>query len=471
MSQSEQRPKQDTPAPALSRRRMLAELGGGFGSVALSYLLAQEASAQDAQSFRKRKELPSALSPKEPMFPAKAKSVIFLFMGGGPSHVDTFDYKPMLTTYNGKATKGGRAVMASPFQFLRRGGSGLPIAEIFPQISSVSDELCLIHSVYSQSGEHTRATLEVNTGKILPGFASMGAWATYGLGTVNQNLPAFVVLHDGNPSGGSLNWSNGYLPAAFQGTEFHTQGSPIRNLQPVWKPKITQQRAMLDMLAEVNMEHLETHPGDGDLEARIAAYELAYRMQLQAPQVVNVEAEPKQVKSLYGLDRPETQSFGRKCLLARRLVQNGVRFVQIFHNGWDSHNNIGQEHRRRGTEIDKPIAALIRDLKQSGMLDSTLIVWAGEFGRTPAAQGSGRDHHSAAHTVWMAGGGVRGGVRVGETDELGERIASERHPMRDMHATILQAMGIDNRLLTFLHNGRMQRLTDTGGTVIPGVLA
>lgn len=470
MSPHTKRTEHDSPLPALSRRQALSELGGGFGSLALTYLLAQEAVGQQPQSFRRRKELPSALSPKEPMFPAKAKAVIFLFMGGGPSHVDTFDYKPMLATYNGKATRGGRAVMASPFLFLRRGGSGLPISEIFPEISSVSDELCLIHSIYSQSGEHSRATMEVNTGKILPGGASMGAWTTYGLGTMNQNLPAFVVLHDGQPSGGSLNWNNGYLPAAYQGTEFHTQGSPIRNLQPVWKPKIAQQRAMLDALAEMNMEHLEARPGDGDLEARIAAYELAYRMQMQAPQVVNVEAEPKQVKSAYGLDRPETQSFGRKCLLARRLVQNGVRFVQIFHNGWDSHNNIGQEHRRRGTEIDKPIASLIKDLRQSGMLDSTLIVWAGEFGRTPSAQGSGRDHHSAAHTVWMAGGGVRGGVRVGSTDELGEQIATTRHPMRDLHATILQTLGIDNHLLTFLHNGRQQRLTDTGGSVIPGVL-
>ncbi len=459
------------PATPISRRRLLNEASIGFGSLALNYLLAQEAHAQNAQNFRKRKELPSALSPKPTMFPAKANAVIFLFMHGGPSHVDTFDYKPMLATYNGKTTGNGRAVLASPYQFLRRGGSGLPIAEIFPELATCSDDMCLIHSIYSTTGNHTPACLEMNTGKILPGFASMGSWVTYGLGTQNQNLPAYVVLHDGMPSGGSLNWNNGYLPAVYQGNEFHSQGSPIRNLQPAWKPKVTQQRAILDMLADVNMDHLDSHTGDSDLEARIAAYELAFRMQMQAPKVVNVDLESKEIKNFYGLDRPETQNFGRKCLLARRLVQNGVRFVEIFHGGWDAHNNLGQEHRRRGVEIDKPIAALLKDLKQSGLLDTTLVVWAGEFGRTPAAQGNGRDHHAAAHTVWMAGGGVKGGIKVGQTDELGEQIASAKHPIRDIHATILQALGIDNHLLTFLHNGRLQRLTDTGGSVIPGVLA
>jgi hypothetical protein len=453
-----------------SRRDFLFRAGTGFASLALASLLEAEAEAQQ-RSLRNRKDLPNPLQPKPQMFPAKAKSVIFLFMNGGPSHVDLFDYKPGLLANNGKSVEGGRKVMASPFLFPRMGRSGLPIAEVFPELGKRADDLCLVHSIFSSTGNHTPAVYEMNTGKMNPGFPSVGAWVTYGLGTENQNLPAFVALHDGQPAGGALNWGNGYLPATYQGTVFRAEGVPIPDLKPSWKTSVSSQRATLDFLAEMNLEHSALNPGDSDLEARIAAYELAYRMQMQAPQVVNINQETTETKALYGLDKPETQSFGRKCLLARRLVQNGVRFVQLFHNGWDAHDNIAQNHRRHATEIDRPIAGLLTDLKRMGLLESTLVVWGGEFGRTPAAQNnSGRDHHAAAHTVWLAGGGVQGGVKVGMTDELGIKVAGEKHPIRDLHATILQSLGLNERLLTYLHNGRQQRLTDTGGNVIKGVL-
>ena len=467
--------------PSVSRREFLWQAGAGFGSVALTYLLAQEA---EAQTRGADDVVPSLLAAKPPMFEAKAKSVIFLFMSGGPSHVDTFDPKSALIRRDGQGHNGGR-LMRSPFGILREGQSGIEVSGLYPNVAKHVDEICFVRSMVSESGNHAPAVLQMNTGFLLPGHPSVGSWVTYGLGTVNQNLPAFVVIPDprGGQSGSPSNWTSGFMPAAYQGTVVRSGKAPILDLKPERKGYLNasvlpkQQELNRQLLRELNEEHLRQNPGDSDLEARIASYELAANMQRIAPKAFNIAAESEETKELYGLNDKRTETFGRQCLLAARLRHFGVRFLQVYNGGgggsWDSHDNIATQHGARGQETDRPIAGLLTDLKRRGLLDSTLVVWGGEFGRTPTSQGNGRNHHTAAHTIWMAGGGVRGGTVIGGTDEIGDRPAAENeaYQIRNLHATILYALGLRENQLTYLYNGRYQKLTNTGAKVIPGIFA
>ena len=478
--------------PALSRREFLARAGTGFGSLALSFMLAHEAMADTKVSGKGRY---NPLSPKAPMFPAKAKSVIFLFMYGGPSQVDTFDPKPDLDKYHGKSmsaalqnvgevkTFGGDAhapLMRSPYKFQKYGQSGIEVSDVFPNIAQCVDDICFIRSIYGDSNNHAPALFEMNTGSILQGHPSVGSWVTYGLGTQNQDLPGFVVMtdHRGGPIGGAPNWSSGFMPATYQGTLFRASGTPILDLSPGEGVSAAEQRSSLDLLAKMNEEHLHNNPGDSELEARIGAYELAYRMQAHAPEVVDIAKETAETKTLYGLDDPRTEKFGRKCLMARRMVERGVRFIQIYSGGghgddtWDAHGDIVGNHGKHAGDTDKPIAGLLKDLKRRGLLDSTLVIWGGEFGRLPISQGgSGRDHNPGVQTVWMAGGGVKGGTVVGASDEVGYKAGTDPYHIRDLHATILHAMGLNDMALTYLYNGRFQRLTENGGKVIKAAFA
>ena len=478
--------------PALSRREFLARAGTGFGSLALSFMLAQEALAETKAGGKGHY---NPLAPKAPMFPAKAKSVIFLFMYGGPSQVDTFDPKPDLDKYHGKSmstalqnvgeikTFGGDAhapLMRSPYKFQKYGKSGIEVSDVFPNVAQCVDDICFIRSIYGDSNNHAPALFEMNTGSILQGHPSVGSWVTYGLGTQNQDLPGFVVMtdHRGGPIGGAPNWSSGFMPATYQGTLFRASGTPILDLSPGEGISAAEQRSSLDLLAKMNEEHLHDHPGDSELEARIGAYELAYRMQAHAPEVVDISKESEETKALYGLDNARTEKFGRKCLMARRLVERGVRFIQIYSGGghgddtWDAHGDIVGNHGKHAGDTDKPIAGLLKDLKRRGLLDSTLVVWGGEFGRMPISQGgSGRDHNPGVQTVWMAGGGVKGGAVVGASDEVGYKAGTDPYHIRDLHATILHAMGLNDMALTYLYNGRFQRLTENGGKVIKPVFA
>lgn len=478
---------------ALSRREFLSRAGLGVGSLALTFMLAQEAEAKQKALGR---TLPfNPMAPKPPMFAGKAKSVIFLFMYGGPSHMDTFDPKPDLIKFDGKSMKeaqpnageikaffGGSntAIMRSPFEFKKYGKSGMDVSEIFPHLATCVDDMCFVRSVNGDSNNHAPALFEMNTGSILQGHPSVGSWVTYGLGTENQDLPGYVVMtdHRGGPIGGAPNWSSGYMPATYQGTLFRASGTPILDLSPGKDVSAAQQRADLDLLAQMNGEHLRQHPGDSDLEARIASYELAYRMQAHAPEVVDIAKESANTRALYGIDEERTSEFGRKCLLARRLVERGVRFVQLYSGGghgddtWDAHGDIVWNHRLHAGETDKPIAGLLQDLKRRGLLDSTLVVWAGEFGRLPISQGGkGRDHNPGCQTVWMAGGGIKGGTIIGSSDEVGYKAGDEPHHIRDLHATILHAMGVNDMALTYLFNGRNQRLTENGGNVLKKAFA
>ena len=385
------------------------------------------------------------------MFDTKVKSVIFLFMYGGPSHVDTFDPKDDLDKFHGKTmdtalqnvgevkTFGGDShapLMKSPFTFTKYGKSGLPVSEIFPNVGSCVDDICFVRSLYGDSNNHAPALFEMNTGSILQGHPSMGSWVTYGLGSENQNLPAYVVMtdHRGGPIGGAPNWSSGFMPATYQGTVFRASGSPILDLSPGEGVSRDAQRNSLDLLGKLNGEHSLAHPGDSDLDARIAAYELAYRMQMNAPEVVDISKESADTKKLYGIDNPETEKFGRKCLLARRLVERGVRFIQLYSGGghgddtWDAHGDIVYNHKLHAGSTDLPIAGLLKDLKRRGLLESTLVVWAGEFGRMPISQGGkGRDHNPGVQTIWMAGGGIKGGQAIGSSDEVGYKTGSRSH--------------------------------------------
>ena len=482
---------------ANSRREFLARAGTGFGSLALMSLLSEEAARADANLKSKIQNPKSSnpLAPKPPMFDTKVKSVIFLFMYGGPSHVDTFDPKDELDKFHGKTmdaalrdvgevkTFGGDShapLMKSPFAFTKFGKSGLPVSEIFPNVGSCVDDICFVRSIYGDSNNHAPALFEMNTGSILQGHPSMGSWVTYGLGSENQNLPAYVVMtdHRGGPIGGAPNWSSGFMPATYQGTVFRASGSPILDLSPGEGVSRDAQRNSLDLLGKLNGEHALAHPGDSDLDARIAAYELAYRMQMNAPEVVDISKETADTQKLYGLDNPQTEKFGRKCLLARRLVERGVRFIQLYSGGghgddtWDAHGDIIYNHKLHAGSTDLPIAGLLKDLKRRGLLESTLVVWAGEFGRMPISQGGrGRDHNPGVQTVWMAGGGIKGGQAIGSSDEVGYKTGSDPYHIRDLHATILHALGINDLALTYLYNGRYQRLTENGGKLIKGVFA
>jgi uncharacterized protein DUF1501 len=471
----------------LSRRELLLTAGSGFTSLALMYLLDRDGLLHANPDFGsdKRSATPSAVAGREPHFSASAKSVIFLFMYGGPSHVDLFDPKPELTRHHGSPMTGKGEIdvffgnpgnlMASPYQFQKYGESGIEVSELFPNVATCVDDLAVIRSMYTDSNNHSPAIFQMNSGVIRPGSPSLGSWVTYGLGTSNLNLPAFIVMYDwrGGPIGGAPNWSAGFMPAAYQGTPFRGTGQPIVDLQPPPDVDPQLQRRQVDFVERLNREHLLQHPGDSDLEARIATYELAFQMQTHAPEAVDLSKETDETRQLYGMDDSQTQYFGRQCLIARRLVERGVRFIQLYSGGghqqqsWDAHYGLDENHRLHCAETDKPIAGLLKDLKRRGLLSSTLVVWGGEFGRMPISQSAiGRDHNPYGFTMWLAGGGVKGGQVIGATDELGYRAVDQPHSVHDLHATMLHCLGLDHRKLTFYYGGRDQRLTNLGGEPI-----
>ena len=479
--------------PGCSRRDFLSRTGSGFGALALGALMRMDArAAAPAVNI----DPVNPYLPRKPHFAPKAKSVIFLHMVGGPSQVDTFDYKPVLQKLDGQPvpdsirqsilkTKhsnvfvGTDNLMASPYKFSQHGKSGLWVSELYPNLANHVDDLCFIHSMQADSNNHAPASYQMHTGETIPGKASLGAWITYGLGTENQSLPGYVLLFEGGPYGGPANDSNGFLPAAFQGTRLRDKGTPVLDLLPPAE-FAKGQRASLDLVHELNMKHRAARPGMTELDARIASYELAYRMQSAALEVGDMEKESPQTRASYGFDHQDEQvvKFGRKCLLARRLVERGVRFVQIYNtydkDGWDAHKHLDKNHPPLARQTDQTIAALLADLKQRNLLDETLVIWAGEFGRTPMMQGDqGRQHNAAGFTIWMAGGGVKPGTRIGMTDEIGLMAVDQPHGFKDLHATILAALGLRCDDLFFEHEGRLERLTGIAGNgeVIPGVLS
>ena len=464
----------------LGRRDFLYRFGKGLGSLALSSMLYQDSWLQAAS------QTVNPLLAKKPHFAPKAKSVIFLFMSGAPSQMDTFDPKPKLNELHGKpitrsyGTYVGekRIYVGSPFKFARHGQSGMEISEIFPELATCADDIAVVRAMHTSVEAHTIATFFMNTGVAVPGSPSMGAWTVYGLGTENQNLPAFVVLPDtrGRIFGGAINWANGYLPAATQGTLINSEGSPIVDLIPPEGVTTEQQAKNLALMNQLNQPHMEANPRNPNLEARMRNYELAFRMQAAVPESLDINLEPQKIQEMYGLNQKITEPMGRKCLLARRLVERGVRFVQIYCDGWDSHEDIANEHKKRGMETDKPVAALLRDLKERGLLDETLVVWGGEFGRTADntmdffRTGPGRDHNKDAMVMWLAGAGIKGGTVVGETDELGIKCVEDVYHTHDLHATMLHLLGIDHKKLIYRFQGRDFRLTDVHGNVVNSIL-
>jgi hypothetical protein len=472
-----------------SRREFLWEVGGGFAGLALIDLL-----SRDGFFTRSAAAAPASypLAPRAPHAAARAKHAVFLFMNGAPSHVDTFDHKPALdkfhgTPYRGDATVGsnGRPIghlMCSPFPFRKCGQSGLEISSLYPHVSQFADDLCVIKSLYTDTAAHASGCLQMNTGAVQIGKPCLGAWLSYGLGTLCDNLPSFVVMTDprGGPIGSASNWSAGFMPAAYQGTLFRSQGTPLLDLATPPGVGGRTQRQALDLLARLNREHLAERPGDSELAARIESYELAYRMQTAAAEVVDVTREDARTRAMYGLDDRRTADFGRKCLITRRLLEKGVRFVQLYSGGghledtWDGHSDCIANHRLHAGETDRPIAALMADLKRTGLWDETLLIWGGEFGRTPTSEGvgkPGRDHNPHGFCMWLAGAGVKGGQSIGATDELGFKAVEERCHISDLHATVLQLMGLEHTRLTYLYQGLRQRLTGVRGQVIDAVLA
>ncbi len=476
-----------------SRRDFLTQTGGGFASVALSALLAEELRAASPK--------PAPIDPLQPLkerlpqIAPKAKQVIFLFQYGGPSTFDLFDYKPELLKLNGKPVPesfkkhpdkvGGvfnackDELMAGPWKWAQHGKNGQWVSELLPHTAKHIDQLCQVRSMYSESSNHAPATYLLNTGAILGGKPSLGSWVTYGLGSANQNLPGYVLLYKVGGLGGSANWSNAFLPAAFQGTQFRHEGSPVLNLQPP-SELAGVQRSTLDFAQALNRKHAAQRPGVLDLDGRIASYELAYRMQSEALDIGELSLETKETQDAYAVhDADKSKStFGRMCLLSRRLVEKGVRFVQLYNAvdklGWDGHDSNTEYHNRNAAQTDQPIAALLGDLKQRGLLDTTLVIWAGEFGRTPMMQGNkGRNHNPYGFTVWLAGGGVKAGSVIGATDEIGLRAVDQIQPVKNLHATILTALGLSPDDLFFENNGRQERLTGVAQSwkTIPGVLS
>jgi len=460
---------------------MLRRTGCGFGYLALASLLGEEVAAGvSGATVRQFNAATNPLAPKLPHFTARAKRVIFLFMPGGPSHVDTFDPKPRLALDNGKPSPKlylgqQRNLLASPWKFQKYGQSGIEVSELFPHTAGCIDDLCVIRSMVADDTNHPGGCLQMNTGERVFSRPSMGAWVTYGLGTENQNLPGFVVIGPGPIIEGARQYGASFLPASYQGTFVSDLDNPIRNLK---NPKVglVQQRQELDALKGLNELHARQRPEDGWLTARIASFELAYRMQSEAPEAFDLRSESEATNKLYGIDRAPTAIFGKQCLLARRLVERGVRFVQLYHTTggfqpWDQHSDLKGGHEKNAAATDLPIAGLLHDLKSRGLLDDTLVIWGGEFGRTPAAQGTdGRDHHPFGFSMWLAGGGVRGGMIYGATDEFGWDAVEDPVHVHDLHATILHLLGIDHEMLTYRYAGRDFRLTDVSGHVVSGIL-
>jgi len=472
---------------AFSRRQLLQTAGAGFGSLGLAGLLAEEGllAAESADP----------LAPKNPHFNGKAKAVIWLFINGGPSQVDTWDYKPELIKQDGKELEGfdkktgffANAVgplMKSPFEFTPRGQCGKMVSSIFPKLGEHVDKMAFIHSGHTESNNHSPALFMMNTGQPRMGLPWVGSWTTYGLGSESRNLPAFVVMSDpkgrGLPKGHAANWGAGFLPSVYQGTWLKPQGDPIDNLKRPRHMDDEQQQRQLSFLKSLNAKHSANRAAEAELEARIKSFELAYRMQTAAPEALDVESEPEHVKKLYGLGESHCDHFARQCLTARRMVERGVRYIQIYSGGmanqrsWDGHNDIQGNHSQFAGETDTPIAGLLSDLEQRGLLKDTLVIWGGEFGRLPLSQKSkkpGRDHNPHCFTTWMAGGGVKGGISYGESDEIGHKAAVDKAHVNDIHATILHLLGFHHEKLTYLYNGRRFRLTDVGGHVIKKIVA
>lgn len=474
---------------SLSRRHFLWESGVGLGGIALAWLLDQET---EAASFRGDTQL-SPFAFKQTHLPAKANRVIQIFCAGGVSHIDTFDYKPDLDKNDGKEMVGKGKVdtffgqpgnlMKTRFPFRQYGQCGHWVSDLLPHLATRVDDLTFIHSMVAKSSNHTPATFQMNSGFTMNGFPCLGSWLSYGLGTENQDLPTFVVLPDprGLPAGGAINWTNGFLPAAHQGVAFRTTGEPIPDLFTPKDVSPRQRAKSMELLARMNTEFLSENAGDSMLAARIRSYELAARMQVSVPEAVDFADETEATRQLYGLDSPTTEGFGRNCLLARRLLERGVRFVQLFHGGafgsprinWDAHEDVIENHTNQAASLDKPAAGLIADLKARGMLDDTLVLWTTEFGRTPITQGigaKGRDHHPLVFTVWMAGAGVKSGFSYGSSDEIGYNVAENPVTIYDFHATVLHLLGLDHTRLTFYHNGIQRRVTDVHGEVVRGIL-
>jgi hypothetical protein len=470
--------------PVMSRRHFLWDTANGIGGIALAWLLAREARAAQ----------PALGKVGAPHFPPKAKRVIQIFCAGGVSHIDTFDYKPDLERFHGKTldNKGENKgffgqpglVMKSPFAFARHGSSGHWVSGLLPQLAQCVDDVAFIHSMVAKSNNHTPAAFQMNTGFTMNGFPSLGAWLSYGLGTENENLPAFVVLPDtrGLPAGGSINWTSGFLPANHQGVSFRTQSrEPIADLNTPddTTPKVRQ--AGMAYIEKLNRQFARDHSSEPAFAARLRSYELAARMQSSVPDATDVSAEPEAIQRLYGMDLEASQGFGRNCLMARRLLERGVRFVQLFNGGsfgsprinWDGHENVIENHNTQAATMDRPVAGLIQDLKQRGMLEDTLVIWSTEFGRSPATQGinsTGRDHHPDAFTCFLAGAGVKKGFSYGASDEVGYFASDHPVTIYDFHATILHLLGIDHEQLTFYHNGINRRLTDVHGEVVQDLL-
>ncbi|MBI2477888.1 MAG: DUF1501 domain-containing protein [Planctomycetia bacterium] len=474
-----------------NRRQMLLHSGAGAGFLGLTTLLGGEGMLRAANDTSPL----DPLAARPPHFEPKAKAVIWLFINGGPSHVDTWDYKSELEKSDGKELDGFDKftgffsasvgpLMKSPFQFTPQGECGKMVSDIFPHLSQHVDKMAFVHSAYAKSNNHSPALFMANTGFTQMGYPCVGSWATYGLGSESRDLPAFVVMSDpkgrGLPKGYSANWGAGFLPSVYQGTWLKPSGDPIDNLNPPQELNESRQRAQLDLLAHLNKDHFQENQAEKELAARIESFELAYRMQSAAPEALDVDSEPEHIQKLYGLDDERCSHFSRQCLIARRMVERGVRFVQIYSGGmenqrsWDGHNDIQGNHSQFAGETDKPIAALLGDLAQRGLLDSTLVVWGGEFGRLPVAQKSekpGRDHNPHAMTYWFAGGGAKGGTSFGSTDEVGHKAVDDRVNLHDLHATILHLLGMNHKQLTYRHNGRDFRLTDVEGEVIREIIA
>ena len=474
----------------LNRRSMLRRCGMGLGSIGLMSLLQDQGllGATEEKTF-------NPLAARAPHFKPAAKSVIWLFINGGPSQVDTWDYKPALEKFHGKPLKGFDkftgffsgsvgGLMKSPFEFKRHGECGKPVSSLFPHLSQHVDKMAFVHSGHTESNNHSPALFMMNCGLPRMGYPCVGSWITYGLGSESDSLPSFVVMSDpkgrGLPKGYAANWGAGFLPSVFQGTHLRPKGEPIDNLKRVAGMKPDQQRRQLDLLSLLNQEHLKNNPHEEELAARIESFELAYRMQSAAPEALNVQSESEHTRRLYGLDNGKCKHFAAQCLTARRMIERGVRYVQIYSGGtenqrsWDGHSDIKGNHTGFAQETDQPIAALLTDLEQKGLLDETLVIWGGEFGRLPVAQKGGkpgRDHNPHAFTTWFAGGGVKGGVSYGETDEFGHKAAIDKAHVNDLHATILHLLGMDHEKMTYRYNGRDFRLTDVAGKVIREIVA
>jgi uncharacterized protein (DUF1501 family) len=464
----------------ITRRWFFEQCGVGLGTIALGQLFGQNGWAAPGVSST------NPLAPKQPHFPPKAKRVIYLFMAGAPSHLELFDYKPELAKWNGKAppselVKGYRAAFINPnatllgpkFKFAKHGKSGAELSELLPKLAEVVDDLAIVKSMHTDAFNHAPGQIFMNTGTQQFGRPSMGAWVTYGLGSESSDLPAYVVFSSGTKgtSGGASNWGSGFLPSLYQGVLFRSSGEPVLYLSNPKGVDQQMQRDSLDAIKHLNQKHLDL-VGDPEIATRINSFEMAYRMQSSAPDLMDIAKEPKAILEMYGAE-PGKSSFANNCLLARRLLERGVRFVQLFHEAWDQHGNLVADLKKNCLNTDQACAALIKDLKQRGMLDDTLVIWGGEFGRTPMVQGGddGRDHHPNCFTMWMAGGGIKPGITLGESDEFGFNATRDRVHVHDLHATLLHLLGFDHTKLTYRFQGRDFRLTDVSGEIVEKLLA